>query len=95
MKCAGCQEDNAVGATHCTSCGGRLYDYPWHVWWRYSWDDRERTTAWHDAPKLYRTESAARDAERDLNKEYCWPHIHARIQHVALPRGVHPNELYL
>lgn len=95
MKCSGCTHENADDARQCSWCGGMLYDHPWCVWWRYRWDDPDRSTAWHDAPKLYKSESAARNAERDLNREYSWLYMKARIQHIALPRGVHPRELYI
>lgn len=93
MQCGSCHEENFEDARECGYCGARLYDYPWHVWWRYMRQNDTPLTAWHDEPKKYRTESAARMAESDLNREYNWPH--GRVQHVALPRGVFPWELFL
>lgn len=93
MICVGCHTIDHEHSTHCTWCRQRLYEYPWCVWWRYMRKGDTPSTAWHDVPKLYRSESAARMAERDLNDAYRWPH--GRVQHIAIRRGVHPNELFV
>jgi hypothetical protein len=93
MKCSGCQHDNAEGAARCDWCDGVLYDHSWHVWRRYMRENDTPMTAWHSEPKKYRSERAARMAERDLNVAYTFQV--GRVQHIALPRGVHPRDLYL
>lgn len=60
------------------------------VWWRYQNQGRI-VSAWHDQPRLYRSEKAARMAARDLNKFYTNTDMGCFMYHVALPVGPHPN----
>lgn len=61
----------------------------WYVWWRYN--TGSNTSAWADVPRQYKTEKAARMAERDQNSEST-RHGY-RLEYRALPEGVHPNTL--
>jgi hypothetical protein len=61
----------------------------WYVWWRYN--SGNKSSAWHDAPRHYKTEKAARMAERDLNVPYVKNNY--GIEHVALAEGIHPNTI--
>lgn len=62
----------------------------WIVWHQYL-SNKEGcciSSAWHDPPKQYKTEKAARMAERDLNTLYTWDF--GRINHKATPVGEKP-----
>jgi hypothetical protein len=61
----------------------------WYVWWRININGK--TSAWHDRPRKYKTENAARRSEQWRNAQAIA--YNCNLEYVALPEGVHPNSL--